>query len=121
MSLLNTLRTTVKKNRRQLPESPASVEPETVYEMLRNHRRRCVLDYLSTHEEPIAVGKIADHLADQNGEDRTSIYVTLIQSHLPRMQNAGICEYQSNRKRIELTPQGRTVVEVHRAVSKILD
>lgn len=120
MSLLSTLRQAVEKNRDHCDEP--NLDPETAYEILKNRRRRHILQYVSTQEDtPVPVGDCANFLAKHHNEDRTAVYVAAIQSHLPKMDQAGVCSYDENRKLVELTPRGRAVIEVHQAVIGFLD
>jgi len=120
MSLLSTLRQIVERNQNNCDET--ELDPATVYEMLNNRRRRCILQYLAFQDDrPVAVSDLADDLSRHHNEDRTAIYVAAIQSHLPKMSQAGVCSYDQNRKLIELTPRGRSVIEVHQAVMELLD
>lgn len=98
------------------------LEPETAYEMLRCPRRRQMLEYLAMDSSgPVPVSDIADHLATCYDDDRTAAYVAAIQSHLPRMAEAGVCRYDDDRKLVELTARGRAVLDVHQTVSRLLD
>lgn len=120
MSLLSTLRQAVERNPDYCDEP--NLDPETAYEILKNRRRRHILQYVSTQDEtPVSVGDTANFLAKHHDEDRTAVYVAAIQSHLPKMDEVGVCLYDENRKLVELTPRGRAVLEVHRAVIRILD
>lgn len=120
MSLLSTLRQTIERNQSTCDDT--QLDPETAYEMLKNRRRRLILQYVAAQEDtPVPVGDIADYLARHHDEDRTPVYVASIQSHLPKASQAGVVSYDENRKLVELTPRGRAVIEIHQAVMKLLD
>jgi Mn-dependent DtxR family transcriptional regulator len=121
MSLLSTLRQTVAKNWNHHSETQFDFEPQIAYEILRNRRRRHILQYIASRDTTVSVGDIADHLAHYHDEDRTAVYVASIQNHLPKLDQAGICDYDENRKLIELTPRGRAVVEIHQTVEESLN
>lgn len=120
MSLLTAVKRFARQSRDD--EEQPQIEPETVYEMLRTPRRRYILEYLAIDSrESVPVSDIADHLAQCHDDDRTAAYVAAIQSHLPRMADAGVCRYDGDRKFAELTPRGQAVLDVHRAVVELLD
>jgi hypothetical protein len=117
MSLLSTLRQTVEKNNCD----ETQLDPEIAYEMLKNRRRRCILQYVAAQDDtPVTVSDLADYLARHHDEDRTAVYVAAIQSHLPKMSQARVCSYDENRKLVELTPRGRAVIEVHQTAMELL-
>ena len=112
MSLLSTLRDAVQQNRNYPTES--LLDPETACDVL---RRRCILAYMAEQgTEAVPAGDIADYLATFHDDDRTAAYVAAIQSHLPMMDEAGVCRYDKDRKLVELTARGREVIEVHQSV-----
>lgn len=92
-------------------EMGGSMSFDVVFDILRNQRRRHVYRYLrevgsaetgdlSEHVAAVENGKEASQLTPQ---ERKRAYVGLYQSHLPRMDEAGIVEFDSDRGRVELT------------------
>lgn len=90
------------------PDRPASTPPPAVlHEVLVNDRRRAVVDRL---DEGRSLRDLADDVAriETGGEDpdrktRQSVYITLHQCHLPKLDEYGIVEYDADRKRVEPT------------------
>ncbi|NHN47398.1 hypothetical protein G9464_07290 [Halostella sp. JP-L12] len=83
-----------------------------IFDVLRNQRRRFVLQYLKRNETPVELGDLATQVAaweyDASVDDVTSaqrkrVYTTLQQTHLPKMDEAGIVEYDSSRGTIRGT------------------
>lgn len=84
-----------------------------IFDLLRNQRRRFVLHYLKNHpDETVSLGNLADHVAaweyDTAPEEVTStqrkrVYTTLQQSHLPKMDRAGILEFDADRGTVQST------------------
>lgn len=81
-----------------------------VFELLMNRRRRDVLAYLCENEET-TLDELATHIAaKENGitidqlssEQRKRVYIGLYQSHLPKLDDAGVIDYNQNRGTIEL-------------------
>lgn len=86
---------------------------DQVFEILKNERRRTVLRYLDEHDEPVALGDVAEHVAaDENdtsvaqisSRERKCAYVGLYQCHLPKMNDMDIVEFNQNRGHIETGP-----------------
>ncbi|MFD1647790.1 DUF7344 domain-containing protein [Haloarchaeobius litoreus] len=87
---------------------------DIVFEIIRNERRRLVLQYLEeTDEETVALGELAEHIAaiendttEQalSAQQRKRVYVGLYQCHLPKMADSGIVEFNKNRGTISQGP-----------------
>ena len=86
---------------------------DQVFEILKNKRRRTVLRYLDEHEEPVALGDLAEHVAaDENdtpvaqisSRERKCAYVGLYQCHLPKMDDMDIIAFNQNRGLVETGP-----------------
>ncbi|RQG93286.1 hypothetical protein EA462_01090 [Natrarchaeobius halalkaliphilus] len=76
-----------------------------IFEVLRNQRRRYVLHYLKQDDRPVELGDLAQQVAaweyettleDVTPEQRKRVYTTLQQTHLPRMDEAGILTFDSD-------------------------
>ncbi|WP_135819873.1 DUF7344 domain-containing protein [Halostella litorea] len=83
-----------------------------IFDVLRNQRRRFVLQYLKRHETPVELGDLATQVAaweyDTTPDGVTSaqrkrVYTTLQQTHLPRMDEVGIVAYDADEGTIERT------------------
>ncbi|PSP15081.1 hypothetical protein BRC62_08240 [Halobacteriales archaeon QH_10_67_13] len=77
-----------------------------VHNLLRNERRRAVLRLLTGSSEPtVAVRDLAERIAaEETGTDpppretRQSVYISLIQTHMPTLADAGVVEYDDQAK-----------------------
>ncbi|GCF12965.1 hypothetical protein Harman_09000 [Haloarcula mannanilytica] len=85
-----------------------------IFDVLQNERRRYVLQYLREHDGPVQLGDLASHVAaqeydcpntDVTSTQRKRVYTTLQQSHLPRMHETGIIDYDSESGTISRTAQ----------------
>ncbi|ELZ44474.1 hypothetical protein C464_13295 [Halorubrum coriense DSM 10284] len=91
--------------------------PETdIHDLLRNERRRQVIKQLQGTVGKTTLRDLAESIAErETGESpppkniRNSVYNSLHQTHLPKLDNSGIVEYESNRKTIRLTENARSV------------
>ncbi|ARS91804.1 DUF7344 domain-containing protein [Natrarchaeobaculum aegyptiacum] len=84
---------------------------DVIFELLKNRRRREVLSYLLEADETVTLGELAEQIAawendtDVNAlssDQRKRVYVALYQTHLPKMDDAGIVEYDQDRGLISL-------------------
>lgn len=81
-----------------------------IHELLRNSRRRAVLRIIHQQREATA-RDIAEQIAtEETGErppsrdDRQSVYISLIQTHLPKLDATGTIEYDDRAKHVALGP-----------------
>lgn len=79
-----------------------SLTQNEAYDLLSNPRRRYVISYLRKHGEPMSVSDLSDAVAawenEQPVEELTDrqvkrVYVSLYQTHLPKMNDAGLLDY----------------------------
>jgi hypothetical protein len=95
----------------QVRDQPVSEgEPELpldqVFSLLKNERRRLVLEYLKTTENPASTSDLAEFVASHetgkpvshiNSSERKRAYVGLYQCHLPKMDDMGVIEFNKPR------------------------
>ncbi|WP_247004891.1 DUF7344 domain-containing protein [Halosolutus gelatinilyticus] len=104
-----------------LPDEIASVadsdaderlSKDVIFELLKNRRRREVLKYLLETDETVTLGELAEQIAAWendtevnalSSDQRKRVYVALYQTHLPKMDDAGIVEYDQDRGLISLS------------------
>jgi hypothetical protein len=96
----------------------SSVEQElqldTVFEIIRNRRRRLVLQCLDESEdETFNLSDLSEHIAAiendtteeaLSAQQRKRVYVGLYQCHLPKMAASGVIEFDKNRGTISKGP-----------------
>ena len=85
-----------------------------IFDVLQNERRRYVLQYLRRNGGPVNLGQLATQVAAWeygttcegiSKQQRKRVYTTLQQTHLPRMAEVGIVDYDSDDGTIDRTPQ----------------
>jgi DNA-binding transcriptional ArsR family regulator len=96
---------------------------DAVFTLLKNERRRRVLERLDQVGGPVALGTLAEEIAAQeNGStaasvgstERKRVYVALYQCHLPKLADAGVVEYDRRGGRVELTDAAQDVLVMAR-------
>lgn len=91
------------------PEGELSLD--VTFELLQNPRRRSALRYLADNPTT-TLSTLAEHLAAQENDksvqmlssaERKRVYISLYQCHLPKLDDAGVIEFDSNRGTVERT------------------
>ena len=95
--------------RRGEQEGPLS--RDTIFTMLSNQRRRYVIHFMKRNPGPIRIRDLAQQVAAwENGieieeltyKQRKRVYTSLHQTHLPKLNDAGVVEYDRDRGTIAL-------------------
>lgn len=91
-------------------DETAVLSKDAIFDILKNRRRRLVLEFLRDRQAS-TLPDVAEHVAAlENGKDvgrltpseRKRVYVGLYQCHVPRLADAGVVDYDAERKTIEL-------------------
>ncbi|KAB1188163.1 MULTISPECIES: hypothetical protein [Haloferax] len=97
-------------------DDSGSLDEGVIHDVLRNGRRRLVLERLRESGDEQSVGDLAEHIAEvESGESppprnvRQSVYISLHQTHLPKLDTLHIVAYDSAAKVVSL---GGTAVEL---------
>lgn len=87
--------------------SSLDISEEDIHDVLRNRRRRLVIDILKEADSPVSVRELSEQIgAVESGSDppprniKQSVYVSLLQTHLPKLDELNIINYE---------PDGKTV------------
>lgn len=92
-------------------EEEQRLSKDVIFELLKNRRRREVLAYLLEADDTVTLGELAEQIAAWendtevsalSSDQRKRVYVALYQTHLPKMDDAGIVEYDQDRGLISL-------------------
>ncbi|UPV99314.1 hypothetical protein M0R88_12365 [Halorussus gelatinilyticus] len=100
----------------QTPDREDRLDPGEIHNVLRNDRRRRAIQRLRESDGPISVDALAEHIAAaETGESppprdvRKSVYVSLHQTHLPKLDDLGIVEYDQRDQQLELRDRAEQV------------
>ena len=86
---------------------------DVVFEILHVSRRREVLLYLEENDGEAALDELAEYIAAKENDieewelsssQRKRVYIGLYQCHLPKMDDAGIVDYNQPRGQVTLQP-----------------
>jgi len=87
---------------------------DEVFDAVKNLRRRYVIYYLQRYGGPVELGELAEQVAawendttvgDVSPSERKSVYSALHQTHLPKLQAAGVVRYDADRSLVTTTDQ----------------
>lgn len=93
-------------------ETEAELSRDLVFDVLKNRRRRYALHYLRRADGTVQLSELAEQVAAWENDiavdaisaaERKRVYTALYQSHLPKLDDAGIVEYNQNRGIVELS------------------
>ncbi|SFR36613.1 DUF7344 domain-containing protein [Halogeometricum limi] len=94
-------------------EMQEMLSKDTVFELLKNQRRRDAIQYLKENEGEAKLGDMAEFIAAKENDieiaqlsssQRKRVYIGLYQCHLPKMANSGVIDFEKNRGDITLKP-----------------
>ncbi len=104
-----------------MADDPDLLEAD-IHDVLRNDRRRMVLELLGEADEPVTARELSEAIAArETGEDppprdvRQSVYISLQQTHLPKLSKLGIVAYDEQTKEVrpaENAPEVGVYMEV---------
>lgn len=92
------------------PLTPSLTKDE-IFSLLSVERRRQTLEILRRTEDGTTLSALAEQIAaDENdvpvdlvsSDQRKRVYIALYQSHLPKLDDAGVVEFEDNRGSVEL-------------------
>jgi len=91
---------------------------DRVFDILSSPRRRYVLYYLREYGGPVELTDLAEELAawendttvaEISPQARKRVYVSLYQTHVPKLDEAGLIDYDSDSGELRLSDQGSVV------------
>jgi len=95
-----------------------TLTPDDIFEILSNHRRRLVLYYLRKHDGETEVKELAREIAaiendipveELTSQQRKRVYVSLYQTHLPKMAQMQTIEYDKDAGTVRLSDQTNNI------------
>jgi uncharacterized protein (DUF779 family) len=106
---------------RESISAPDGVDQDLVFDILKNRRRRQVLRYLLAIDGSASIGDLAEQLAawendvskgDITYKQRKRVYISLHQTHLPKLHDASVVDYDERSGMVSLT-DGIEAYRVH--------
>jgi hypothetical protein len=106
----------VDKRSDKSPEDGPGLSEEQIFTLLSMQRRRELLRALDRWGGEATVGDLTNELASgehggtADGQERKTVYVSLYQTHIPRLVEAGVLEYDPRSKTVRLTGRGELLL-----------
>ena len=110
--------TPIDRESRRSHEQDSDVPLDVTFTILKNERRRRVLKYVLDAEGRVTLSDVAEHVAAiendttparLGSQQRKRVYIGLYQSHLPKMDDAGVIEFDRDRGVCEVGPNAAAV------------
>lgn len=115
----------------QPPQLDLKMDTSDVLRLLAPDRRRSVLQYLATNNQPqIDVSDLAEEVASKECDcprseltekDYKRIYVALVQSHLPVLHDSGVVIYDRDFNIVRRGPEFEEIERVQRTITGLLE
>lgn len=97
-------------------EGDSDLASVDIHDVLSNERRQMTIELLREQESSMTARELSEQIAEQEtGESppprniRQSAYVSLHQTHLPKLDDLGIVEYDQSAKTVELNERAEQV------------
>ncbi|WP_049985353.1 DUF7344 domain-containing protein [Halobellus rufus] len=87
----------------ETPDEESSLPKDEIFDLVSNHRRRYVIHYCKQADGPVPLSDLAEQVAAWEHDkeiraltsaERKTVYTSLQQTHLPRLDRAGVIEFE---------------------------
>ncbi|MBV0923100.1 MULTISPECIES: DUF7344 domain-containing protein [Haloarcula] len=95
-----------------MEQNNTELSRDRVFDILSSPRRRYVLYFLRTEPNPIQLTDLAEHVAawendttveELSTQQRKRVYVSLYQTHLPKLADSGLVEYDEDSGEVSIS------------------
>lgn len=95
-------------------DEPPELSSDDIFHLLQTNRRRDTIRYLLEEEGAVKMRDVAEYVAARENDttiaelsstERQRVYIPLYQSHLPKLDEEGVVEYNQPRGIVEPTDQ----------------
>lgn len=95
-----------------MPTDDQELSQDVIFDVLSSSRRRYVLYYLSQRDEPVELPSLAEEVAawetetsvdELSSQERKRVYVSLYQTHIPKLEEVGLVDYDQDSGEVSLT------------------
>jgi len=90
----------------------SDLQRDEIFDLMSNHRRRYAIHYCKQTDGPVSLSDLAEQVAaweyekdvaELTADERKTVYTSLQQTHLPRLDRAGVVTFENGD--VELTEQ----------------
>lgn len=111
--------------RQRIAGNSTELSEEEIHDVLRNERRRLVIDLLQSGNGAVSVRELSEEIGSIESESnppprniKQSVYVSLLQTHLPKLDDLGIINYESEGKMVNVDGRLKDVTVFMETVPK---
>lgn len=88
------------------------LQRDEIFDLMSNHRRRYAIHYCKRTDDPVSLSDLAEQVAawehdkdvaELSADERKTVYTSLQQTHLPRLDRAGVLDFENGE--VKLTEQ----------------
>ena len=111
---------------------PIPLRPETIHSLCSNRRRRLIISYLVRDADGhCTISDATEYVAGvealddgdgpehRPGGQRKAVYIALYQSHLPKLDEAGVIEWDKDRGTIDATDFATPLAQIDHGINRI--
>lgn len=100
-----------------MSELDEKLSKDDFFRILSNFRRRYVIYYLKEVDREVSLRELATQIAARENEvspesitdeERQRVYISLYQTHLPKLEEHDIVDYDEDRRMVRLTPAAQS-------------
>lgn len=93
------------------------ISKDELFRILSSSRRRYIIYFLHQAEGDVSLGDLATRIAAKENDrptdevtdsERQRVYISLYQTHLPKLEESGIITYDEDERIVSMTPEMRT-------------
>lgn len=123
-SILNKIKHRFARSHEENDDTGSHIDSADAINALSFERRRRAVEYIATQEGTISVGELAEYIAaaendctinEVTSDERSRVYISLIQQHLPKLERLDLIDYDDDRKEIEPTERCARVWRAHQS------
>ncbi|WP_254274290.1 DUF7344 domain-containing protein [Haloarcula marina] len=101
-----------------MEQNNTELSRDRVFDILSSPRRRYVLYFLRTEPNPIQLTDLAEHVAawendttveELSTQQRKRVYVSLYQTHLPKLAESGLVEYDEDSGEVSIAQKASEI------------
>lgn len=102
-----------------MSQTETDLSSDEIFSLLGNGRRRFILRYLKKEDQPVALSQVVEEVAawesdkpveELSENERKRVYVSLYQTHIPKLAAADLINYEDDERTVELA-DGATQIE----------
>ncbi len=101
-----------------MSQTETDLSSDEIFSLLSNKRRRFILRHLKKEKQPVDLSQVVEEVAawesdkpveELTEDERKRVYVSLYQTHIPKLAAAGLINYEDVERTVELTDSANQI------------